>query len=137
MPTINISDATPDQINWLVAKCEGIVLILAPFKGAKNFVILGQDMKPTSATYTPTKSWAQGGPIIEREDITVRPVFHAGRTERDLDIYYKDGWTAYIEPKVFWVTPRAKTGSTPLIAAMRAFAASKLGDKVDVPEELV
>ena len=28
-------------------------------------------------------------------------------------------------------------GPTPLIAAMRCFAASRLGDEVDVPDELV
>ena len=29
------------------------------------------------------------------------------------------------------------SGPTPLIAAMRCYVASKLGDEVDVPEELV
>jgi hypothetical protein len=29
-----------------------------------------------------------------------------------------------------------KTGPTPLIAAMRAYVTDKLGDKVEIPEEL-
>lgn len=62
--------------------------------------------------------WAQGGPIIERERITIR--FWEG--ESDVDAYK-------------WDTP-SSTGPTPLIAAMRCFVASKLGDDVDVPEEL-
>lgn len=70
-------------------------------------------------------NWAQGGPIIERERI-------------GLD-YYPDGghpdggaWgAATCEGMVHCVGP------TPLIAAMRAYVASRLGDEVEVPDELV
>jgi hypothetical protein len=64
--------------------------------------------------YSPSTDWAQGGPIIEREGIALA----------------KDGhqWMAMMEEPFF--------GPTPLIAAMRCYVASKLGDTVDVPEEL-
>lgn len=62
--------------------------------------------------------WSQGGPLIERERITIR--FWEGESAVDA---YK------------WDTP-SSTGPTPLIAAMRCYVASKLGDEVDVPEEL-
>lgn len=63
--------------------------------------------------------WSQGGPIIERERIGLG--FGVG-----ID---SNRWEAgYITPE--------ETGPTPLIAAMRCYVASKLGDTVDVPEEL-
>ena len=63
--------------------------------------------------------WSQGGPIIERELI---------ETTRG---------GAYAEH--FWKATRNSItayGPTPVIAAMRCYVVSKLGDEVDVPEEL-
>ena len=62
--------------------------------------------------------WAQGGPIIEREAISLT----------QFSDYPK--WTAK-HPESLCID-----GPTPLIAAMRCLVASKLGDEVDVPEEL-
>jgi hypothetical protein len=61
---------------------------------------------------------AQGGPIIEREKIATAP---HGESEW---LAYRQGVSGYI------------VGPTSLIAVMRCFA-SKLGDEVDVPEELL
>lgn len=62
--------------------------------------------------------WAVGGPIIERERIELRD---AGG----------DGWAADDNLHA------TQYGDTPLIAAMRCYVASKLGDEVEVPEELL
>ena len=59
---------------------------------------------------------SQGGPIIEREGMDL----FAGVPE----------WMARIGDHEY-------CGPTPLIAAMRCYVASKLGDEVDVPEELL
>ena len=59
--------------------------------------------------------WSQGGPIIERESI-------------DLVKMGVHQWRADCGP--------ARTGPTPLIAAKRCYVASKLGDEVEIPEEL-
>ena len=67
--------------------------------------------------------WAQGGPIIDREGIDIIMV------QRDLRT-----WAAEI-----YETPtgyKRQQATTPLIAAMRCFVASKLGDTVEIPEEL-
>jgi hypothetical protein len=61
--------------------------------------------------------WAQGGPIIEREGISV-----------DFD---GRSWCASDNAK-----PRANFGDTLLIAAMRCYVASKLGDTVEIPKVL-
>jgi hypothetical protein len=61
--------------------------------------------------------WAQGGPIIEREGIA-------------LHLWSSEEWIGDMGD---WEA----RGSTPLIAAMRCYVASKLGDEVEVPDELV
>lgn len=70
-------------------------------------------------SYHPSTNWAQGGPIIEREKLDV---FCSGNVW--------DASTGDRHPNVI------KTGTTPLIAAMRCYVASKLGDEVEIPEEL-
>lgn len=67
-------------------------------------------------SFRPSTNWAQGGPIIERER---------------MHLYAGPQWTAAIRPGQFVYGP------TPLIAAMRCFVSSNLGDEVDVPEKLL
>lgn len=64
-----------------------------------------------------SSNWLLGGPIIEREGINLSSV--AGIT-----------WCADGPVRVGFYAP------TPLIAAMRCYVASKLGDEVEIPEEL-
>jgi hypothetical protein len=66
--------------------------------------------------------WALAGPIIEREKLCI-----TASVEGD--------WTAFCvsdEMDMQWIC----RGPTPLIAAMRCYVASQLGDEVEVPEEL-
>ena len=71
--------------------------------------------------------WSQGGPIIEREGI---------------DIYHREAstlWSAAIWrdlPGGGQLMCKQRDCPTPLIAAMRCFVASKLGDEVEVSDEL-
>ena len=74
--------------------------------------------------YSPSTDWAQGGPIIERDGMHV-DCLRQGK---------KPIWEAWPYASG---TKHIQQGPTPLIAAMRCFVASKLGDEVDVPEELV
>lgn len=63
--------------------------------------------------------WAQGGPIIEREKIDIQYIDGVGWKAQQLF-----GGFAYY------------CGPTPLVAAMRCYVASKLGDEVEIPEEI-
>lgn len=66
--------------------------------------------------FAPSSDWAHGGPIIERERIETTPRHTSER-----------GWFANYSP----VNDGAvSVGPTPLIAAMRAYVASKYGDEV-------
>ena len=70
----------------------------------------------THGFYKPSTDWSQGGPIIERELIAVW--------------FSKGDWKSQMRD-----TSANIHGPTPLIAAMRCYVASKLGDEVDIPEE--
>jgi hypothetical protein len=109
------NELTGAALDWAVAKCESVPLVLAPFTGARNFVIRGQNMKPTIVMYEPSIYWAQGGPIIEREGIAI--------------LQCPRGWAARIGFGGEYIE-----GPTPLIAAMRCYVANKLGDDVEIPE---
>ena len=65
--------------------------------------------------FKPSTNWSHGGPIIEREGIAIGKSW--------------EGWKAFTETS-------GGEGPTPLIAAMRCYVASKLGDEVEIPEEL-
>ena len=64
--------------------------------------------------------WAQGGPIIEREKIDFGKNGPVGTPT---------AYEASISSAIYY-------GPTPLIAAMRCYVASKLGDNIDIPKEL-
>jgi hypothetical protein len=76
--------------------------------------------------FNPSTDWAQGGPIIEREKIDVLVL----RTN-------EGGFRAYHTPTKEAKTHTYAEGPTPLIAAMRCYVASKLGDTVELPQDLI
>lgn len=113
MKTIKVSEASGAVLDWMVAKCEGV--IVKKYKESPNLFFGGGFDK-----YKPSVNWAQGGPIIERERIRLDP--------RE-STWHAQIWSDY-ETEVRYC-------STPLIAAMRCYVTSKLGDQVEVPDELV
>lgn len=104
---IKVADATSIVLDWMVAKVEGNVITFDS-EGAAD----GQwEMYSTN--------WSQGGPIIEREGISISR--------------HPDGanWMAWIKN-----IGTTREGPTPLIAAMRCFCCAKLGDEINILEEL-
>jgi hypothetical protein len=106
--TMKTTELTGHALDWAVAMCEGI-----DHDTAVMNIKYGDD---NDWFLAPSTDWAQGGPIIEREKI-----------ELEWDGNY---WLAQIRADDEWYGP------TPLIAAMRCYVASKLGDEVDAPKEL-
>jgi|LakMenE01Jun11ns_1017448.scaffolds.fasta_scaffold9779867_1 hypothetical protein len=78
-----------------------------------------EDTLLDSTLYQYSTDWAWGGPIIEREGIRL----HRSHT---------GNWWAGPESDPH----RPVSGPTPLVAAMRCYVASRLGDEVNVPDEL-
>ena len=65
--------------------------------------------------------WSRGGPIIEREQISLGHQPSAPDGSK---------WYSTNRQGAFGIS------NTPLIAAMRCYVASKLGDEIEIPEEL-
>jgi len=108
---IKTSDLSGIALDWAVAKCDGIMVnVHYGFRG--SYIVYNSDV------YKPSSNWSQGGPIIERERIELQPI-------------YQHEWEAWIFDKAFI------EGDTPLIAAMRTHVASKLGEEIEVPDELI
>ena len=108
---MNTSELTSQQLDWAVAKCEGYVLDCDEGADISGLTVL-------QWRYEPSTNWSQGGPIIERKGIGL------WRSQEGL-------WFA-----LYQGIPYQQIGPTPLIAAMRCYVASKLGDKVDIPDQL-
>ena len=103
------SELTGAALDWAVAKC-GFV------QGTARSLIASEKRYSTD--------WAQGGPIIELEGI-------------NLDNYGKNPqWSAWTPAPERESGEAQAYGPTPLIAAMRCYVASKLGDEVEIPNEL-
>lgn len=64
--------------------------------------------------------WSQGGPVIEQMTHYTMGMDVNGR-------YYCRDWTSN----------RTRTADNILVAAMRCYVASKLGDEIEIPEELL
>ena len=118
---LKTSELQGAALDWAVANCEGE---LSQHGGQVHLV--GSKVRFYEDTldipYTPSTNWAQGGPIIEREGISVA---------RD-DVEPWCGFIEDVETNVLFFS-----GQTPLVAAMRCYVASKLGDEIEVPDELM
>lgn len=109
------SELTGAALDWAVAKCE-----------------VGDAAEQAGDWWKPSTDWAQGGPIIEREGITL------SRTEQK-SFVGQQPWVSYLIEHLFMdeYEHEYQYGPTPLVAAMRCYVASKLGDDINIPEELL
>ena len=124
---IKTSDLTLLALDWAVAECEEMDIEIRPAGACgRPLYVLAAEAGRTPWTWTPTTSWHQAGPIIEREEISISREFAASKVE----------WAAWTPAPIRDDAEAFGYGPTPLIAAMRCYVASKLGDEVDIPEEL-
>jgi hypothetical protein len=112
------SELIGTALDWAVAKCEG----RQEPEVVNDFAVAWYTWPNTHYS----TNWAQGGPIIEREGISIR------YSEKDA----RGAWYAVLGPNRFLSPDHEGSGPTPLIAAMRCYVASKLGDDVTLPPEL-
>jgi hypothetical protein len=149
---VKTSELAGPALDWAVAKCEGLLAF-----GWQVDMGLLKITLSTGETegFQPSTNWALGGPIIEREEISVI------RLEDGSVVDDEGYWVAGGVPRYGAVigeyfsddilrtscgehcgdiyqigTGLVVEGPTPLIAAMRCFVASQLGDEVDVPDAI-
>lgn len=118
---IKVSEATPTQLDWLVAKCEG-------YSDYMNTRYLCEHRFSTD--------WAQGGPIIERERIELIPLwlgssFEGYAASHRLSIKYDD------EGEFVYGSDCKQYSLSPLIASMTCYVTFRLGNEVEVPKEIL
>jgi len=121
---IKLNSTTPDQLDWLVAKCKGKIISI----WGNTIEVKDRYSFEDGYKFSPSTNREQGGRIIDREKIGT--------------VYYPDmncvtgeilpRWVGYVGYDVVHSAP----GPTRLIAAMRCYVASKMGNDVEVPEEL-
>jgi hypothetical protein len=115
------SELTGAALDWAVAKCEKEAgMNVREGYGGSLLVVDANDFG-APANYS--TDWAQGGPIIEREKLC-------------LDIDSAGVWLAWTKQNYDDEPRHMVSGPTPLIAAMRCYVASELGDTVELPEGL-
>jgi hypothetical protein len=105
---LKTSELTGAALDWAVAKCE-----------------LGEAINEVDDPHFYSTDWAQGGPIIEREWLDVTPWPNESREDMRWHCQQHDTANDF-----------AQYGPTLLIAAMRCYVASRVGDEIELPEEL-
>lgn len=99
-------------LDWAVGKCEGLSIENDWWDWDRLCFV-----DEFNVDFEPSDNWMQAGKIIARERISL--------LDQGGDCWLAIcGWT-----EIF--------GNTQLEAAMRCYVASKLGDEVEVPEELL
>ena len=134
---VKTADLTGTALDWAVAKAEYTDrrVELNPHGGVRveNGPGSGDSYGIGWFDFRASTDWAQGGPIIEREHIGFEWMVSEWMAGQNYGGHpYKD------RPDLRPIGTRFMSyGPTPLIAAMRCYVASKLGDEVDVPDELM
>ena len=121
---IKVSEASGPVLDWMVAKCESERTRYQDYRVVDGQLYTMFCDEWLGAPYEPSTDWSRGGPIIDREFIHLL------------------GWrTKSCDKRVAFLDTEAGSfkglGPTGLIAGLRCYVASKLGEEVDVPEELI
>ena len=125
---VKTSELQGAALDWAVAKCEGMEFD----EDTGATVLTGEywwddEGLQWPVEWEPSTNWAQGGSIIERLGVALS-------TTTMLGAGAAYAWQAALR------TQRQQFGEygpTPLVAAMRCYVASRLGDEVEVPDELL
>jgi hypothetical protein len=113
------NELTGAALDWAVCEATGFFRGYTQFRTGKNFLKVWGAARNTHLH--PSTDWSQGGPIIEREHISIEATRVGGLGDR---------WMAEDTGHC------TEFADVPLIAAMRCYVASKLGKDVEIPKEL-
>ncbi len=130
-------------LDWAVAQCEGIEVVAWYTKDGKEYFVVRKeafvDKEPTTFygdpedTFYPSKKGDHGEPIIERELMNIEVHWNTRGCGIRTGVRQ---WSATHPKNYAGLIRYHGHGPTMLIATMRCFVASKLGNEVDVPDEL-
>lgn len=128
---VKVAEASGRALDALVAMAEGVkeftsdgITFGFELNGQRKVLAKGW---AAGMAWCPSEFWSQGGPLIEREEIGIK---------RRAPCMKGEEWEATGSITAKGTGYRHAVGPTPLIAAMRCYVMSKLGDEVEVPDEL-
>jgi hypothetical protein len=121
---INTNDLIDTDLDRAVAKCENKMWLAyenAQNNGTALPVRPSEFMRDNffGPEFSPSTDWSQAGSIIEREMLLIQP--EIGKEGSG------NAWSSIA------LTGFEQFGATPLIAAMRCYVASKMGNQIKVP----
>jgi len=123
------TELTGLALDWAVAKA------WQPVYSDAHLVQVVLGCHATVGAFRPSTNWAHGGPVIEREWIGL--CRNGKRTFSNDNMRYEANVIKnQDDPPPCRVGFRG-TGPTALVAAMRCYVASKLGDEIEIPKELL
>ena len=146
MKKIKVSEASGPVLDWLVATAEGHRISLSrnwySAQDEESFSMKmswKRDDAPDSVhwwagqRYSPSTDWSQGGPIIETKIDCLRK---RSKAEEASLAYPNPNFKFKAEIFADIDGYFCAFGPTPLIAGLRCFVVSRLGETVEVPGEL-
>ncbi len=113
------SELIDPALDWAVAEASGTPI----YRSGRTLTRMDMD---GNAYWQPTIDWAQAGPVIEREKISLEHLYGAGDAGEDVWVATRMEGPSFSEEQ----------GPTALVAAMRCYVAACLGDEIEIPEEL-
>lgn len=119
---VKTSELIGDALDWAVGKAAGLKLRVSKACSPGNKVF--EVHKRGDYWYCPSQSWSICGRLLEVERIAVQP--HHGETQP-----WETNGTSDETGALFFMY-----GDNPLVAICRCYVAIKLGDEVEVPDEL-
>lgn len=122
---MKVSELDGAELDYWVARAEGLPLSSEWNARVGPGILVGVGAGDLNA-FSPSTDWRDGGPIIEKAEIGVQYWYE---DEDDPDDYIQT-WLASIRNADLSEGPQF-AGQSPLVAAMRAYVASKFGTHVD------
>lgn len=126
MIEVKTADLIGLALDWAVAIADGM-RIHTPTGMKFEYWYVGNKCVCSRDGWSPSTSWSQGGPLIEKHTLNVRPHVSSNGVITS--------WAA----SMTWpcATMPGRTGPTMLVAACRAIVMKQLGASIMVPKELM
>jgi len=118
---MKVQDLSGPRLDYWVARAMGRDAVLSKYCDRPELPSSATCFRRNGAIFSPSKTWAQGGPIIARNLISISYDDQGGRE--------KGMWNAYVHD----CDLMCQDFDSALVAGMRAFVASVFGDSV--PED--
>lgn len=135
---VKTAKITGAALDWAVCMAKGIKpedIYISKWPGLKSASLFRRNRDEDGnldGSYTTgpdllfSRSWEAGGPLLSKERIS-RTIDHSGLWIA----YWTDGYTEGDAGKLWMQCDKSE-----LVAGLRCYVASKLGEEVEVPEEL-